>query len=85
MLLLVGTDGNKVRLIKKYIRRHKGGICEKSQIYVVGVLCGFILKLGHAGKLAELGIAGKQPRKLGMGGNLRLDKQGALLGVDAES
>ena len=43
----------------------------------------FILKLGHARKLAEHGVAVQNPGQLRVGGNMPLYKKQALLGVDA--
>ena len=37
VLLLVNSDGNKIRLIKQNIRSHKHGIGKKTDIDVIGV------------------------------------------------
>ena len=83
MLLLVGSYRHHIRLVKQNVRRHQNRIGEQPRVYIVHMPCGLVLKLGHAGKLAKLGIAAEKPRKLRVGGHLALDKQQALLRVNA--
>ena len=56
VLFLVDADGNDVGLIQKNIGCHKCGICEKSRIDIIRMLCGLILELSHSGKLAKHSI-----------------------------
>ena len=48
------------------------------------MLGGFVLELGHAGQLAELGVAGQHPRQLGVRGHMALHKKHMVLRVDAD-
>ena len=82
---MVNTDGNGVCLIKQNVARHKHGVGEKTGVYIVGVLCGFILELSHAGKLAELCGTAQNPVSFRMGGNMALDEKNTLLRVDSAS
>ena len=84
MLLLVGTDRHVIGVIQQNVRRHQAWVSEQPRVYVIGVLCGFILKLRHAGELAELGVATQYPCKLCVLRNLTLDEENALFRVDAE-
>ena len=61
VLLLVDPHGNEVSLIQQDIRSHQNRVGEQTGVDVVRVLCGLILELRHSGKLAELGVAGKDP------------------------
>ena len=63
--------------------RHQRRIGEQAGVDVVGVLGGFVLKLGHTGKLAELGVAVEYPGQLRVGADVALDEGDALFGVDA--
>ena len=81
MLLLVYAYRHDVGLIKQYVRSHEHGVCEKPCVYVVGMLCAFVLELRHARKLAEHGKAVKHPRHFGVCGNVRLHVKGVLLRV----
>ena len=47
------------------------------------MLSGFVRKLGHAGELAELGVAVEHPGQLGVLRHLALDEEDALFQVDA--
>ena len=47
------------------------------------MLLGFILELGHAGKLPELGVAVQKPGQLRVGVHVALDKEQAFVQVDA--
>ena len=85
MLFLVCAYGDKVCLIKKNISRHKCRVCKQTCVDVVCVLCGFILELCHTGKLAELCVAVKNPCHLCMCGNVALNKENALFGVNTAS
>ena len=58
--------GTQIRLVQQDVRRHQAGVGEQAGIDVVGVLGGFVLKLGHAGELAELGVAVEHPGQLGV-------------------
>ena len=83
MLLLVQAYRHHVRLVGQDIRRHQAGIGEQANVNVIGVLLGFILKLGHSGKLPELGVAVQQPGQLRVSMNVALDKEQAFVQVDA--
>ena len=72
MLLLVLTDGNQIGLVKKDICRHQYGIIVKTCVYVICMLCGFILKLGHTVKLAYHCVAIEHPAQLCVSGNVAL-------------
>ena len=54
MLFLVGADRHVIRVVEQDIGRHQARVGEQAGVDVVGVLCGFILELRHAGELAEL-------------------------------
>ena len=64
VLLLIRSHRHQIRLVKKNIRRHKAGIGKQSGIDIIRVLSGFILKLGHTGKLAKLGETFQHPGQL---------------------
>ena len=83
MLLLVGAHGDVIRLVQQNVRGHQAGVGEQAGVDVVGVLSGFVLKLGHAGELAELGVAVEHPGQLGVLRHLALDEEDALFQVDA--
>ena len=83
MLALILAHGNVVRLIQQNVRRHECGICEKTAVYVVGVLGALVLKLRHAGKLAEHRVAVEYPAQLCVLVNVALHEKGVLLRVDA--
>ena len=80
MLGLVLAHGN---VINQDIRRHQHRVGEQAAVDVVGVLGALVLELGHAGQLAELGVAGQHPRKLCMRRHMALHEQNVLLRVDA--
>jgi len=82
VLVLVGTNGNKVSLIKQDIGRHQNGISKQTCVYVIGILCRLILELGHSRKLSELGKAVERPHKLCVMRVLALNEYDAALGVD---
>ena len=84
MLFLVGADRHVIRVVEQDIGRHQARVGEQAGVDVVGVLCGFILELRHAGELAELRVAVEHPRELRVLGYLTLDEENAFLGVDAE-
>ena len=83
MLALILADRNIVGLIQQDIRRHEAGIGEQAAVYIIGVLCAFILKLRHAAQLAEHGVAIEYPAKLRMLVNMALQEQDVLLRVYA--
>ena len=56
-LFLVSANRNKIGLIQQDICCHQGRIGEQSSIDIVSVFRGFVLKLGHTGKFAELSVA----------------------------
>ena len=81
MLLLILAHGHKVRLIQKNIRRHQRGVGEQAAVYVVGMFGGFVLELGHAGKLAEHGVAVQNPAQLRVLVDMALDEKRIFLRV----
>ena len=81
MLLLILAHGHEVGLVEQDIGGHEGGVGKEAGIDIVGVLGGFVLKLGHAGELAEHGVAVQHPCKLAVGRHMGLDKEDALLRV----
>ena len=81
MLLLVGSDGHQISLIKQNVRRHQDGIVEQTRVDVVRVLGAFVLVLGHAGKLAHVGKAVQNPRQLRMAADMALTVDDVLLRV----
>ena len=83
MLLLVVAHGDEVRLVEQYIRRHEGGVGEETAVDVVGVLGALVLELGHAGELAEHGVAVEHPAELGVRGHMALHKERDLMRVQA--
>ena len=83
MLALVFSHGHQVCLVEQDVRRHEHRIGEETGGDVVGVLLGFLLKLGHAAELAELGAAAQHPTELCVLGDMALDKHDAFLGVQA--
>ena len=82
MLLLICTYRYKICLICKDISCHKNRICEKTCIYVIRMLCGFILELSHSWKLTELCGARQYPVKLCMGLDVALNKCNGLFRVN---
>jgi len=83
VLLLILADGDIVGLIQQDVRRHKGGIRKQAAIDVVGMLGGFVFELGHAGKLAEHGVAVQDPAQLSVLMHMALDEQSVFLRVEA--
>ena len=83
MLGLVLAHGNEVCVINQDIRRHQHRVGEQAAVDVVGVLGALVLELGHAGQLAELGVAGQHPGKFCMRRDMALHEQNVLLRVDA--
>ena len=83
VLLLVAAHGDEVGLVQQNIGGHQGGIGEQTAVDVVGILGGFVLELGHAGQFAEHGIAVQHPAQLRVGGDVGLDEQRILLGVQS--
>jgi len=83
VLLLVQTNRNQVGLIQQDVGSHQGRIGEQTGVDVVSVFSGFVLKLGHAGQLAELGVAVEYPCQLCVGADMALDEGNALLWVNA--
>ena len=81
MLLLVCTHGHQISLIQQDVRCHQNGIGKQAGGDVVSVLLGLLLELGHAGELAELGIAAQDPAQLCVLGHMALDEQNALFGI----
>ena len=64
-------------------KRQQGRIGEQTGVDVVGVFSGFVLKLGHTGQLAELGVAVEHPCQLCVGADMALNEGDALIRVDA--
>ena len=64
MLLLILPDRHEVGLIKQNVARHQGRVGEQTRVDIVSVFLRFVLELGHARQLAELGVAVEQPRDL---------------------
>lgn len=85
MLLLVNSHGHCVRLIQKYIGSHQYGVGKQARVDVFGVLLRFVLKLGHAAELTELGVAGQYPAQLSVSGIVSLNKHYGLIGIDSDS
>ena len=85
MLHLIPSDRHQICLIQQNIGSHKHRICKQSRIYIIGVLCTFVLKLRHSRQLAEHGIAVEHPCELRMRGNVALHEYRALFRVDARS
>ena len=83
MLLLVLPHGDEVRLVEQDVRGHEAGVGEEAAVDVVGVLGGLVLELGHAGELAEHGVAVEDPAQLRVLVDMGLDKQGAFLRIQA--
>ena len=83
MLLLVAAHGHQVRLVKQDVRRHQRRVGEKAGVDIVGIFGALILELGHAGKLAEHGVAIQHPTQLGVSRHMGLDEQHVLLRVQA--
>ena len=48
VLFLVCTDRHFVSLIEKNVGSHEYGICEKTGVDVVGMLCRLVLELRHS-------------------------------------
>ena len=74
MLFLIHTDRHKIGIIEQNIGSHERRIGKQSSIYIVCVLLRFILKLSHSSQLSVHSIAIKYPCKLGMSGNMALNK-----------
>ena len=85
MLFLVGAYRHIVGIINEYIRRHKHRIVKKTYANVAAELCAFVFKLRHSCRLAELRVAVKNPAELSVRGNMALNKNNILFGVNAES
>ena len=83
VLLLVCAYGHLVSLIEQNVARHQRGVGEQSGVDIVGVFFGLVLELGHARKLAELGVAVEYPCKLRVGVDVALNEEQALFHVDA--
>ena len=81
VLLLVLAHRDKIGLVKEDISRHKGRVGEQTGVDIVLVLGGFVLELSHTAELAEHGVAVQHPAQLGVGRDVGLDKNGALLRV----
>ena len=85
MLHLVSPDRYDISLIEKDIRRHKHGIGKQPRVYIVGVLGGFILKLGHPVQLPHVCEAIQYPCKLGVSRYMRLVIYTALFRIESRS
>ena len=83
MLHLVDAYWNHIRLIKEDIRGHEHGIGKEAGVDIVGMLGGFVFKLGHAAQLAHIGKAVQDPGQLGMGAAVRLIIYAVLFRVEA--
>ena len=83
VLLLIRADRHKVALIKQYVACHQHRVGEKAGVYIVRVLCGFILELRHSGELAHIGVAAQHPVKLSVLVNVGLHKQYGFFGIYA--
>ena len=85
MLGLVLANGHQIRVINQNVGCHQNRVGEQTAVDVIRVLGALILELGHAGKFAKLGVAGQNPGKLAVGGNMALHKQHMLFRVNAHS
>ena len=83
VLFLIYSDGDKLRLVKEYICRHKRRIGKEPCVYIVRIFCALVLKLRHSRKLAKHSIAIEYPAKLRMGGNVALYEKRIFLRVKA--
>ena len=82
MLLLVCTDGYDVDVVEQNVRGHENRIGEQTATDTLGgLLCTLVLKLGHSVKLAHTGVALQDPCQLVVCGNLGLDEEGAVVGI----
>ena len=81
VLLLILPHRHKVRLVEQDVRRHQAGVGKQAGVDVVGVLGGFVLELGHAGQLAEHGVALQHPGQLRVLVHVGLDKNCVALRV----
>ena len=83
VLALIDTDGHDVRLIEEDVRRHQDGICHESHVDVLGMLCSLVLELRHALHFADIGDGVEDPGEFRVRGDVRLNIERALLGIDA--
>ena len=84
MLLLVVADRHLIGLIEQNISGHQHRITEQADVDVVLETGGLVLELGHARQLTHLGVAVEDPAQLGVLRHVRLDENGALLGIDTD-
>lgn len=83
VLALVLADRDLVGLVEQDVRDLEDRVGEEADGGAVGALLGgLVLELGHAGGLAEAGEAVHDPAELGVLGDVALDEQGAVLGVE---
>lgn len=82
MLFLIYAHRNEISLVQQDVGGHQAGIGKQTGVDVVSVLLGFILKLRHAGKFAELCIAVENPGELGMFRHMALNEKDALFQID---
>ena len=83
MLLLVYAHGDEIGAEKQDVRSHEHGIIHQPHIDIVRVFRALILELRHPGRLAHIGVAVEDPRKLRMRGDVGLEIEHGLFGVYA--
>ena len=85
MLALIFTDRYLIRLVEQNIRRHQHGIGKDSNTdSVIPHFLGLIFELSHPSGFANASQAFHHPAELIMGGDMGLNKESALGGVDAQ-
>ena len=83
MLGLVFTHRHQLSLVEQDVGGHKDRVAEQRQARVLVLLRSLLLELDHFVKPAQWGQSRQEPHHLSMCSDIRLHKQGALLGVDA--
>ena len=83
VLLLIFANRYLVSLIQQNVCRHQHRIVKQTGVDVFRVAGGFILELGHAAQLAEIGVAVQRPAQLSVFRHVRLYEDGAFFRVDA--
>ena len=85
MLALIFTHGHLVSLVQQNIGCHQHGICKNSNANAVfAYFARFIFKLCHPTRFAKAGKAFHDPTQLIVFDHVRLQKERAVLGVDAK-
>ena len=76
VLTLILAHGHAVHLVEQDVGSHQNRVGEQAHGGVLGaLLLGFVLELGHTGRLAKAGEAVQNPRQLGVLGHVRLHEQ----------